>query len=209
MVRVWDTNLNAYRNAKTIRRYDQELQVFVDVEAMYATVDEVKRQVWPVKKYLSLLSGDWTSLYIRTDPGGKVAPTVAYLSEGIRFTGRTDDKYNTSAMSWGGIFTKKPYNLSHYHKICARIRVYDNISDKYNYTTYTQLGIATQNTEWGYYSIPTGMKACRQDTNRVTTDPVELIIEVDISGVTGIGYPYIGHSCAYSKVLVKEIWLEI
>lgn len=207
-IRIWSEEAGTFVEPEDILACGAD-GVYYSVPQINApAADGVWGQVWPKAIILPLASDAWTPLYIRTDPVGKVAPTIAYLSEGIRFTGRTDDKYSTSNLSWAGIFTKKPYNLGHYSKICARIRVYDNISDKYNNVTYTQLGVATQNTEWGYYSIPTGSEAHGQDTNRVTADPIELTLEIDISGVTGMGYPYIGHSAAYSKVLVKDIWLE-
>lgn len=174
----------------------------------YACKDGVWGQVWPETIVLSLTSDAWTPLYKRTDPVCIVEPTVSFQADGIRFTGRSDDKYNTGNIRWSGIFTKIPYNLSYYSKLCAQIRVWDNISDRYSYVTYTQIGVATQNTEWGYYSIPTGMEAFVQDGDRVTTDPVDLTLIADLTGVTGAGYPYVAHSGAYSKTLIKEIWLE-
>lgn len=130
MVRIWDTTLNAWRDAKAIRRYDQERQAFVDVEAVYATVDGVKRQVWPERLYLykagdecNDVTGGWvggSGTLGRTHPSGVLTNAATKLTESNRI-GFANYNDTSKYFSIKFIRTSRKIDITRYNKAVVKI----------------------------------------------------------------------------------------
>ncbi len=196
MVRVWDAGLNAWRDAKTIRRYDQERQAFVDVEAVYTTINGVKRQVWPNKLYLYkagdecvAVTGGWKA-YTYTHSGwSSGTPTAPNLTKGA-----SSMSASLTVNKAGAVGISKPISLSGYSKLCALV---SGNTPQYCHVSL-QIGTAINNSD----NAVKGAVAIGQ--NEVITDKTVIM---DITQIDRSLYVYF-QLVSQCNLTVKQVWLE-
>lgn len=208
MVRVWDTNLNAYRDAKTIRRYDQELQAFVDVEAVYTTINGVKRQVWPNKLYLYKDGDECVGV-----TGGWGIKLNYYGAADMKNTNGCFDSGKLTTSKGNAVFTTNVIDVSRYSKMCAIIDFERN--DARLHSLVMAL-FKIRPSAWEDTPYSKMAELCIANTTQALSG-TRFLAQFDISGVKEPGYAMLMANCWFpsingtynSHTKIYEVWLEI
>ena len=204
-MKIWDASLNAFRDAKLVRRYDTELNAFIDVQGAYISEAGVRRQVWPDRLYLYKLgdecitvTGGWTPEAIGSNINKKENMLEITFDMGVA--------YKTAQLC-----CKNPVNFGEYRTahmiVSSSVKNYTVISSS-NLNVACRFGIyKTYQTTWNdpeVYATITG-PILQGNTESIDIEYVTNLPDV-------VMYPAIrsatGTVSVTAKFQIKQIWLE-
>lgn len=207
MVRIWDNALNAWRDAKKIRRRNSS-GVLVDTQDVYATMGGVKRQVWPERLYL-IRDGKITAeggykAYAYSDSNQASNPGWASVLPGIKQSVGSFDitmqRASSKTHGSGTVFFNSSIDLSKYNTLSTRLKDRAAIPGGAGWVKLITTAAIKE-----FYNMAV--------SNYFGIDAPVDILTVDISGLSGSYYIGIEICVADSQVTgrtekIVDVWLE-
>ncbi len=203
MIQLYDSGLQAYRDAENVRRFDADSGAYVDVESGRAQENGVWKEVWPVKPenpYLynrgdecTAVTGGWDANYCSYE--GYVRNNRSQLDK------RPDSFYGYLATYWTILYrgTTNKVSIKNYNRLCIKLSY-----------------VAGTNCQWRLY-IHNVQDALGSSNIAIITGNStisEATFEMDISGIEQTEvYIFVAAIAASASgggatLMVHEIWLE-
>lgn len=200
-----------------IRRYDKERGAFVDVEAVYATVDGVKRQVWPDRLYLykagdecNDVTGGWVggsggNLGYNHSSGEETSGTIK-IAETTRI-GFANSNNTSHYVSVKYLRTGRKVDMTRYNKLVAKIMYTGRDSTQTGLSMWHGVGLNAGNFNAGFNYVT------QQDNHN---SPVDVVVEVSVNLASCVGDYYmvvfshhVRHTSNTSHMYLYEAYLTV